>query len=46
MTYYGVVLLLSGFQADGSHTLQEYKLLVDRSVDTVILTECSLTCRV
>jgi len=30
MTYYGVVLLLSGYQADESHILKQYKAMVDR----------------
>ncbi|KAF5378316.1 hypothetical protein D9615_008805 [Tricholomella constricta] len=29
MTYHGVVLLLSGYQADEAHTLQQYKAIVD-----------------
>lgn len=42
MTYYGVVLLLSGFHANESDTLKEYQSLVDRSVN-MILTNYSLT---
>lgn len=30
MTYYGVVLLLSGYQADEQHILKQYKAIVDR----------------
>ncbi|KAF7778395.1 hypothetical protein Agabi119p4_2740 [Agaricus bisporus var. burnettii] len=33
MTYYGVVLLLSGFHANESDTLKEYQSLVDRVYD-------------
>ncbi|GLB39315.1 putative protein of unknown function (DUF3808) [Lyophyllum shimeji] len=29
MTYYGVVLLLSGFQADEQHIIKQYKAIVD-----------------
>jgi hypothetical protein len=31
MTYHGVVLLLSGYQADEEHTIKQYKAIVDRS---------------
>ncbi|KAG6825732.1 Mitochondrial outer membrane protein iml2, partial [Arthromyces matolae] len=30
MTYYGVVLLLSGYQADETHIVRQYKAIVDR----------------
>jgi hypothetical protein len=29
MTYHGVVLLLSGYQADEAHILRQYKSIVD-----------------
>lgn len=30
MTYYGVVLLLSGYQADEAHIIKQYLAIVDR----------------
>lgn len=30
MTYHGVILLLSGYQADEEHILKQYKAIVDR----------------
>lgn len=30
MTYHGVVLLLSGYQADEEHILRQYKGIVDK----------------
>ena len=30
MTYYGVVLLLSGYQADEKHILKQYRAIVDK----------------
>jgi len=30
MTYHGVVLLLSGYQADEMHIIKRYKAIVDR----------------
>lgn len=30
MTYYGVVLLLSGYQADEAHILRQYRAMVDK----------------
>jgi len=33
MTYHGVVLLLSGYQADEVRLLAEYKAIVDRCVE-------------
>jgi hypothetical protein len=32
MTYHGVVLLLSGYQADEAHIIKQYKAIVSRSV--------------
>ena len=29
MTYYGVVLLLSGYQADEQHILKQYRAIID-----------------
>ncbi|GJE87054.1 mitochondrial outer membrane protein [Phanerochaete sordida] len=29
MTYYGVVLLLTGYQADGQHILKQYRAMID-----------------
>ena len=30
MTYYGVVLLMSGYQADEKYILKQYKVFVDK----------------
>lgn len=30
MTYHGVVLLLSGYQADEAHIIKQYTAIVDR----------------
>jgi hypothetical protein len=30
MTYYGVVLLFSGYQADEAHIIKQYKGIVDK----------------
>ena len=30
MTYHGVVLLLSGYQADEQHILKQYRAIVDK----------------
>lgn len=30
MSYYGVVLLLVGYQADETHVLKQYKAIVDK----------------
>jgi hypothetical protein len=30
MTYYGVVLLMSGYQADEKYILKQYKIFVDK----------------
>lgn len=30
MTYYGVVLLLTGYQADEAHILKQYGAMIDR----------------
>jgi hypothetical protein len=30
MTYHGVVLLLSGYQADEEHILEQYRVIVDK----------------
>lgn len=32
MTYHGVVLLLSGYQADEQHILRQYRAIVDKCV--------------
>lgn len=32
MTYYGIVLLMSGYQADEKHIVRQYKGIVERSV--------------
>ena len=32
MTYYGVVLLMSGYQADERYILKQYRLIVDKCV--------------
>lgn len=32
MTYHGVVLLLSGYQADEAHIIKQYKAIVDKCV--------------
>ena len=32
MTYYGVVLLLSGYQADEQHILKQYRAIIDQYV--------------
>lgn len=33
MTYHGVVLLLSGYQADEQHILRQYRAIVEKCVD-------------
>lgn len=30
MTYYGVVLLLTGYQADEQHILKQYRAMIDQ----------------
>ena len=30
MTYYGVVLLLTGYQADEAHILKQYRAMIDQ----------------
>lgn len=32
MTYYGIVLLMSGYQADGKYILKQYRAIVDKCV--------------
>jgi hypothetical protein len=32
MTYHGIVLLSSGYQADEAHILRQYREIVDKSV--------------
>jgi hypothetical protein len=34
MTYYGVVLLMSGYQADEKYILKQYRSIVDKCVHT------------
>jgi hypothetical protein len=34
MTYYGAVLLMSGYQADEKYILRQYKAIVDKCVPT------------
>lgn len=36
MTYYGVVLLMSGYQADEKNILKQYKIFVDKCVETYV----------
>ena len=54
MTYYGVVLLMSGYQADEKYILQQYRSIVDKCVHappclliplSTILTQGNQTCR-
>ena len=33
MTYYGVVLLMSGYQADEKYILKQYKIFVDKCAE-------------
>lgn len=33
MSYYGMVLLLSGYQADEAHILKEYRAIVEKIAD-------------
>ena len=35
MTYYGIVLLMSGYQADEKYILKQYKAIVDKCVHYV-----------
>lgn len=37
MTYHGVVLLLSGYQADEQHILRQYRAVVDKCVVLLIV---------
>jgi hypothetical protein len=39
MTYYGVVLLLAGYQADEQHILKQYRAMIDQ-YDTCIPLLC------
>ena len=32
MTYYGVILLMAGYQADETHILKQYHAMIDRYV--------------
>jgi hypothetical protein len=41
MTYHGVVLLLSGYQADEAHMIKQYKAIVSRQVIFFILVSCN-----
>lgn len=36
MTYYGVVLLMSGYQADEKNILKQYKIFVDKCAETYV----------
>ena len=36
MTYYGVVLLMSGYQADEKNILKQYKIFVDKCAKTYV----------
>lgn len=37
MTYYGVVLLLTGYQADEEHIVRQYKGIVNKCVTLVAI---------
>jgi hypothetical protein len=43
MTYHGVVLLLSGYQADEAHTIKQYRAIVDKSVVSSLFSRLRLT---
>ncbi len=53
MTYYGVILLLAGYQADEAHILKQYRAMIDRyeydvlstSSNYVVDLEYCLKCR-
>lgn len=36
MTYYGVILLLAGYQADEAHILKQYRAMIDRYEHDVV----------
>ncbi len=38
MTYYGVILLLAGYQADEAHILKQYRAMIDRYALSVFCT--------
>jgi len=40
MTYYGVVLLMSGYQADEKYILKQYKSIVHKYVHPAFLYSC------
>ena len=35
MTYYGVILLMAGYQADETHILKQYHAMIDRYVHSL-----------
>lgn len=41
MTYHGVVLLLSGYQADEQHILRQYRAIVDKYACVVFCAGCT-----
>ena len=45
MTYHGVVLLLSGYQADEAHIIKQYRAIVDKSVVILSIFRLRLTYR-
>lgn len=38
MTYYGVVLLMTGYQADEEHIVRQYKGIVNKCVISLVVT--------
>lgn len=44
MTYYGVILLMTGYQADEAHIVRQYKGIVNKYVTFLLIN--SLCCNV